>query len=90
MPPQQSSLRRHRSPVTWQPLAGWQILTPVGPNGAHSRLQQSPQLPQVMPSTPPQNDGPVGGPSQVPTFLPVAIVHEPVQQSLSRAHTSPG
>lgn len=28
--PQQSLSRWHRSPMTWQPLAGWQMLTPEG------------------------------------------------------------
>jgi hypothetical protein len=40
--PQQSLSCRHRSPTGWQPLAGWQTSTPVGPNGAHARLQQAP------------------------------------------------
>ena len=30
-PPQQSVSFVHRSPTTWQPLAGWQTRTPVGP-----------------------------------------------------------
>ena len=29
--PQQSLSFVHRSPTTWQPLAGWQTRTPVGP-----------------------------------------------------------
>jgi hypothetical protein len=29
--PQQSASDRHTSPTTWQPLAGWQMSTPVGP-----------------------------------------------------------
>jgi hypothetical protein len=40
--PQQSLSLVHRSPTTWQPLAGWQTSTPVGPKGAHARLQQPP------------------------------------------------
>jgi len=44
-PPQQSSSRRHSSPVGRQPLGGWQISTPEGPYGKQARLQQSP--PQV-------------------------------------------
>jgi hypothetical protein len=40
--PQQSLSFVQRSPTTWQPLAGWQTRTPVGPNGAHARLQQPP------------------------------------------------
>ena len=87
-PPQQSAFLRHRSPVTWQPLAGWQIFTPVGPKGAHKRLQQSPQPPHTTPSTPVQNAGPEGCASHVPRVLPVAIVQLPVQQSWLREHTS--
>jgi hypothetical protein len=44
--PQQSESWVQRSPVTWHPLAGWHTSTPVGPNGAHSALQQLP--PQAM------------------------------------------
>jgi hypothetical protein len=40
--PQQSPSFVHRSPTTWHPLAGWQTSTPVGPYGAHARLQQPP------------------------------------------------
>jgi hypothetical protein len=40
--PQQSPSRVHRSPTTWHPLAGWHTSTPVGPNGAHARLQHGP------------------------------------------------
>jgi hypothetical protein len=40
--PQQSPSRVQRSPTGWQPLAGWQTSTPVGPHGAHARLQQPP------------------------------------------------
>jgi hypothetical protein len=40
--PQQSPSWMQRSPTTWQPLTGWQMSTPVGPHGAHARLQQGP------------------------------------------------
>jgi hypothetical protein len=40
--PQQSESLVQRSPTTWQPLAGWQTKTPVGPQGAQARLQQAP------------------------------------------------
>jgi hypothetical protein len=40
--PQQSLSCVHRSPTTWHPLAGWQMSTPVGPYGAHARLQHPP------------------------------------------------
>ena len=48
--PQQSSSVRQVSPSTWQPVAGWQTVTPVGPHGAHNRLQQLP--PQLAPPSP--------------------------------------
>jgi hypothetical protein len=40
--PQQSASEVQRSPTTWQPLAGWQTSTPVGPHGAQARLQHGP------------------------------------------------
>jgi hypothetical protein len=40
--PQHSASVVHRSPTTWQPLAGWHTRTPLGPHGAHARLQQDP------------------------------------------------
>jgi hypothetical protein len=40
--PQQSVSFVQRSPTGWQPLAGWQTRTPVGPQGAQARLQQGP------------------------------------------------
>ena len=40
--PQQSPSWWQRSPTGWQPLAGWQTRTPVGPQGAHARLQHPP------------------------------------------------
>jgi hypothetical protein len=40
--PQQSLSCVQMSPTTWQPLAGWQMSTPVGPHGAHARLQHAP------------------------------------------------
>jgi hypothetical protein len=40
--PQQSTSATQRSPTGWQPLAGWQTSTPVGPHGAHARLQHGP------------------------------------------------
>jgi hypothetical protein len=59
--PQQSESFVQRSPVTWQPLAGWQTRRPVGPKGAQRALQQLPpharapasvtMPPQTVPST---------------------------------------
>jgi hypothetical protein len=55
-PPQQSSSLLQRSPTTRHPLAGWQIMMPVGPNGAHAREQQPPPQagsPPSLRTTPP-------------------------------------
>jgi hypothetical protein len=38
------------SPTRWHPLAGWQTRTPVGPHGAHERLQQAPPHDGIPPS----------------------------------------
>jgi len=63
--------------------------TPVGPYGAHNRLQQSLQLPHTVPSTPSeQYVGADGGAAQVPSVFPVGMVHVEEQQSLSREQTS--
>jgi hypothetical protein len=98
--PQQSESCRHRSPVTWQPLAGWQTSRPVGPNGAQSALQQLPPQamapesvtmpPQTVPSTmqPPVPEA-VGGAPQYPYAPPVTAMHEPLQQSALEPHVSP-
>jgi len=51
LPPQQSPSFVHRSPMVWQPVAGWQTSTPVGPHGAHERLQQPPPHAGTPPST---------------------------------------
>jgi hypothetical protein len=40
--PQQSMSAVQMSPTGWHPLAGWQTSTPVGPHGAHARLQHGP------------------------------------------------
>jgi hypothetical protein len=50
-PPQQSLSFVQRSPIVWQPVAGWQTRTPVGPHGAHERLQQPPPHAGTPPST---------------------------------------
>ena len=88
--PQQSLVSRQRSPLTWQPLAGWQMCTPVRPYGAQRRLQHSPHPPQSVPSWPPlQFVEPEGGAEQVPTVLPDAIVHVAEQQSEPLEQRSP-
>ena len=89
-PPQQSLVSRQRSPLTWQPLAGWHTSTPVGPYGAQRRLQQSPHPPQTVPSTPSeQYVAPEGGGAQEPTLLPGAMVHVAEQHSLPFEQMSP-
>jgi hypothetical protein len=102
--PQQSELFVQMSPVTLQPLAGWQMLTCVGPNGAHARLQQLPPhlgspasvtpasvALQSMPSTIPQLAGPPGGfRAHVPSTWLLTLLQRPVQQSLLFKHASPG
>jgi hypothetical protein len=50
--PQQSPSVVHRSPTGWQPLAGWQTRTPVGPQGAQRRLQQAPPQGGSVPASP--------------------------------------
>jgi hypothetical protein len=74
----------HVSFSRWQPVAGWQTLTPVGPQGAHARLQQlPPHTPeagvQSWPSTAPQFP-PAIVPLHVPTPPPAGTVHWPLQQ----------
>jgi hypothetical protein len=65
-------------------------MTPVGPYGAQRRLQQSPQLPQSVPSTPSlQYVAPLGGGAHTPTFLPAGIVQFAEQQSVGLLHRSP-
>jgi hypothetical protein len=49
--PQQSLSLVQRSPTGWHPLAGWQTSTPVGPQGAHERLQHAPPHRGTPPST---------------------------------------
>jgi hypothetical protein len=75
--PQQSLSFVQRSPTTWQPLAGWQMRTPVGPYGAQRRLQHAPPQAgiapmktapssQSMPSVRLQFAEPEGGDEHVP------------------------
>lgn len=88
--PQQSLVERQRSPLMWQPFAGWQTFTPVTPYGAQRRLQHEPQSAHTTPSTPPlQLLGPVGGAPHVPNVAPLAMLHVPLQQLLALVQTSP-
>jgi hypothetical protein len=90
--PQQSLSCVHTSPVAWQPLAGWQIGTPVGAYGAQSPLQQfAPQVNGALHTVPsvPEHVAPVGNDEHVPRVAPVAMLHVPLQQSDAPVHTSP-
>jgi hypothetical protein len=100
--PQQSPSFVHRSPTGWQPLAGWQTSTCVGPYGAQRRLQQEPPHAgspasgasvappaQSAPSGSPQFAAPAGGVPHVPSaFVPV-LVQMPPQHCSPVAHASP-
>jgi hypothetical protein len=68
--PQQSWSRVHRSPTTWQPLAGWQTSTPVGPQGAHARLQQGPPHSGKPPSVYTVPPSPALPPQSIPSVSP--------------------
>jgi hypothetical protein len=69
----------HKSPSTWQPPAGWQILVEPDPNGAQNELQQPVQPLQTVPST---EQGELIA-VQVPAVAPAPMVQTPVQHSLS-------
>jgi hypothetical protein len=65
------------------------MLTPVM-YGAQTRLQQSLHPAHSVPSTlPSQFDAPAGGRPHVPMTAPFGLLHEPPQQSLAFAQTSP-
>ena len=70
--PQQSESFVQRSPTTWQPLAGWQTSTPVGPQGAHERLQHAPphdgNPPELITMPPSAAVPPQSCPSTTPQF----------------------
>ena len=83
-PPQQSLSLLHRLLVTRQPLAGWQIFTPVRAKGRHRALQQLVQSPHTVPSLA-QLPAPVVDSSSHTPAAPVLLVwHRPEQQSLLR------
>ncbi len=89
-PPQHSWSDVQRLFRILQPRPGWQTLTPVSAHGPQFLLQQ---LPQPLHSTPScmQLPVPVVARSwQVPSVAPPVFAHEPPQQSVSRAQTSPG
>jgi hypothetical protein len=74
----------------WQPPVRWQTFAPEVPNETHILLQQSSQLPQLMPSKPPpQNDVPAVGAAQMPRVASLSILHRPPQQSAASAQLSP-
>jgi len=81
-PPQQSLSLIHRLLVTRQPLAGWQIFTPVRAKGRHRALQQLVQSSHTVPSLA-QLPAPVVDSSPHTPAVPAALVlHRPEQQSL--------
>ena len=81
-PPQQSLSSIHRLLVTRQPLAGWQIFTPVRAKGRHRALQQLVQSSHTVPSLA-QLPAPVVDSSPHTPAVPAALVlHRPEQQSL--------
>ena len=83
-PPQQSLSLLHRLLVTRQPLAGWQIFTPVRAKGRHRALQQLVQSPHTVPSLA-QLPAPVVDSSSHTPAAPVLLVWQrPEQQSLQR------
>src|SRR5581483_626454 len=84
-PPQQSEFFWQRSPLTWQPDAGWQMCEPEPPNGAHSDEQQPVQPEHVVPST----EQVLEIAEHVPTLAPAAMVHTDVQQSAPLKQMSP-
>jgi hypothetical protein len=88
--PQQSASVWQMSPSMWQPLARWHTDAPLVPYGAHTRLQQSLQVLQTVPSTPPlQRVLPGWGVSQRPSVAPAATLQTPPQQSRGFEQTSP-
>jgi hypothetical protein len=88
-PPQQSLFLRQRSPRTWQPDAGWQIVPPEVPKGAQNELQQRGEV--LQPShTSPSTLHEVVSVAQVPALAPAAMLQTPVQHSLSWRQMSPG
>ena len=90
-PPQHSAELVQRLLRILHPRPGWQTFTPVWAHGPQSLLQQLPQLPlQTTPSCWQEPVPVVPGCWQVPTAAPVARWHQPLQQSVSRAQTSPG
>jgi hypothetical protein len=66
------------------------MVTPVGPYGAHRRLQHVPQPLQNDPSTAPlQRVLPGAGTLHVPSVAPAAMLQIPPQQSPPCTHASP-
>jgi len=91
--PQQSASVTHRSPTGWHPLAGWQTSTPVGPHGAHARLQHGPPhwgKPPSMKTAPPSAaDPPQSCPSTTPQLagpLGADKAHVPIVWPLAIVH----
>ncbi len=85
--PQHSPSLVQVSPSTWQPVAGWQMSTPVGPHGAHRRPQQLPPQPPSANETAVQLPPWVTAP-RAPTLWPLGMVQTPLQQSAPREQMS--
>ncbi len=86
-PPQHWSASRHQSPVRRQPVAGWQIETPV-PGSRQMREQQPvPELHGLPSWVQPPPPPPVGS-AQTPGFPPVAV-QSALQQSVGDQQMSP-
>ena len=89
--PQHSAALVQRLFRILQPSPGWQTSTPVAAHGAQTLLQQAPQsLPHFVPSCEHEPVPVVCGSWQVPEVAPDARLQNPLQQSVSRAQTSPG
>jgi hypothetical protein len=98
--PQQSESSRQTSPVGRHPLGGWQTKIPLGPQGAHDRLQHSPPQTGSPPSVPvapppqtsPANVHPVAPGAvdltHVPSDAPCSKWQIPVQHSALAAQAS--
>jgi hypothetical protein len=91
--PQQSLSAIHKSPTGRHPLAGWQTSTPVGPHGAHARLQHGPPHRGSPPSrkeAPPSDvEPPQSCPSTRPQFADpdgAAVAHVPIVRPVGTLH----
>jgi hypothetical protein len=68
--------------VTRQPLAGWQIFTPVRAKGRHRALQQLVQSSHTVPSLAQPPAPVVDNSAHTPAVPAVLVLHRPEQQSV--------